>query len=74
MKKALLLFGSRAAILWTSASILCGQSVGINTQNPHPSSVLDVQSVQAGALLSRLTTVQRNQIAKTTSIEVTTQD
>ncbi len=63
MKKALLLFGSTAAILWTSASILCGQSVGINTQNPHPSSVLDVQSVQAGALLPRLTTVQRNQIA-----------
>lgn len=41
---------------------ISAQSVGINTQNPHPSSVLDVQSVQAGALLPRLTTAQRNQI------------
>ncbi|MBD8347966.1 hypothetical protein [Dysgonomonas sp. HGC4] len=37
--------------------------VGINTQNPHASAALDIESSTQGVLLPRLTTVQKNAIA-----------
>lgn len=43
------------------SSFLYGQ-VGIGTTNPHPSSVLDVNSNSSGLLLPRLTSAERNAI------------
>ena len=44
-------------------SAIAQQSVGVNTTNPDPSAVLDVQSNSKGMLIPRLTTAQRNLIA-----------
>lgn len=39
------------------------QSIGIGTNSPHSSAILDVSSNGKGLLIPRLTTVQRNAIA-----------
>jgi N-acetylneuraminic acid mutarotase len=44
------------------AQLLFSQNVGINTPTPDPKAVLDVYSNERGALLPRLTTVQRDAI------------
>ncbi len=43
--------------------LLAQQSVGINTTNPDPSAVLDVQSNSKGMLIPRLSTAQRTAIS-----------
>jgi hypothetical protein len=37
--------------------------VGIGTTNPHPSSILDINSATQGLLVPRLTTIERNAIS-----------
>src|SRR4030095_15996058 len=50
-------------ILSISSLALAQQGVGVNTTNPDPSAILDVQSNSKGMLIPRLTTAQRNLIA-----------
>lgn len=57
MKKALLLSGGMFLAVAANA-----QSVGIGTNTPDPSSVLDVTSSQAGVLVPRMSTAQMNAI------------
>lgn len=47
--------------------ILFFSQVGINTQTPHPSSVLDIQSDTKGLVVPRLTTAAINTLAATAS-------
>jgi hypothetical protein len=51
------------AILFTTVLNLVGQNVGLGTNSPHSSALLDVSSTTKGALLPRMTTVQRTAIA-----------
>lgn len=53
--------------LLTACPILFFSQVGINTQTPHPSSVLDIQSDTKGLVVPRLTTAAANTLAATAS-------
>ncbi|NML56123.1 Calx-beta domain-containing protein [Chryseobacterium cheonjiense] len=53
--------------LLTTCPILFFSQVGINTQTPHPSSVLDIQSDTKGLVVPRLTTAAANTLAATAS-------
>jgi hypothetical protein len=54
-------------MLLSSLNCIEAQRVGINTQNPDSSAVLDVYSTQGGLLPPRLTTQERNAIANPAS-------
>lgn len=51
-----------ALVLLISSAYSGVSQVGINTTNPDPSAILDVESTTAGLLIPRLTTLQRNAI------------
>jgi len=53
--------------LLTTCPILFFSQVGINTQTPHPSSVLDIQSDTKGLVVPRLTTAAASTLAATAS-------
>jgi trimeric autotransporter adhesin len=57
----------KAVSLLTLATLIAvlakAQSVGIGTNSPHPSALLEVRSTDKGLLIPRMTTTQRNAIA-----------
>lgn len=50
-------------ILFFLISIVSFSQVGINNTNPHPSSILDIESTSQGVLTPRMTTLQRTGIS-----------
>lgn len=58
MKQPILLFFALCSITFLQA-----QSVGIGTETPHASAVMDVSSTTQGMLIPRMTTAQREMIA-----------
>src|SRR5688572_14926329 len=67
MKKVFLLFFTIAFAVFSVCSTSCinAQGIGINSSgnNPDPSALLDLSSTTKGTLITRLTTVQRNDIS-----------
>lgn len=46
-----------------ASSIALAQAVGVGTNSPHPSALLEVKSTEKGLLIPRMTTAQRNAIS-----------
>lgn len=49
-------------VVWMAVSLQAQNNVGIGTPNPHPSSILELQSSDRGFLVPRITTAQRTAI------------
>jgi hypothetical protein len=58
MKKCIMLF-----VVINSALLATAQNVGIGTTTPNPSAKLDIQSINSGVLVPRMTAAQRNVIS-----------
>jgi hypothetical protein len=61
-KKCTILIKINIAIISTFSIHFFNGQIGINTSNPHPSSILDLTSTSKGLLIPRLSTLQRNSI------------
>ncbi|MBZ9650936.1 hypothetical protein [Psychroflexus montanilacus] len=50
------------ALMMLLGSTVCNAQVGIGTESPHSSSLLDIESINKGILIPRMTTVERDAI------------